>query len=46
MPLAMLGKKVEGRDRVNVTCTDIHTYIQTRSSKISCEIKKLIVKLI
>ena len=45
MPLAMLKKKVEGRDRVNVTCTSIRTYIQTRSSKISCETKKLIVKL-
>ena len=25
MPLAMLEKKVEGRDRVNVTCTGVHT---------------------
>ena len=46
MPLAMLEKKVEGRDRVNVTCTSIQTNKQTRLSKISCEIKKLIVKLI
>ena len=29
MPLAMLEMEVEGRDRVNVTCTGVHTNKQT-----------------